>query len=687
MAPRRGGAGGAGAEVALGGGRGYFEPPPLKRMQPWAQDGASQCDLLAGGVDASGIFKGVYVSGVHMCALLRTFQLSKVFMPVDMPNPVAAIGLDLQHGIPITIVTRGVVGRDLDNAVGPARNDTQKAIWNIVRSIRADQPQVLITCIDLPVNASADIVQACLEPPLNEYRELMYSDGSWYAPSVTDAKVVQKFLSEHRRERMEEKKKGGLNFNRKKFAWTDTSKMDPESWTIGWTKVQEARPSLPAPRRSDLQFTDKVRDGPKQIEWKGPSAAEATFHKALAKAAAPQEILDAVSAYTPRASPLYESLTLKSAAQACVEAAASFKGGGDAASEIKALGMAVSTFLMANAMDDAMKVAVSAKESGDGAKAARLVMDCHTAAGDLDKALEEAKAAQAKAANGETFRLVVEAELAKGERENAAACATQACESSDQKTQAAGFALLGEAQAAKGDKAGRAEAVASLTKAAGLYQALVMKAEQGSALEAAIRFLLDDKENAQALALAAEMQASGKDAMGATGLRLAAEAHVQESWERKFLEGGVDAMINAAKEAVSIFEDLADAPGSCKAKVMLARALLATPGNPPGTVEEAHQAAQSAAEGFKSLGNHAGRLSALVTSAQANLLRGNRYSAYWDAKQALVEADISGDLMGYDEAVALVGEASFQSEKRVSVGGPMGVVQGGGESGKFMTIV
>ena len=32
--------------------------------------------------------------------------------------------------------------------------------------------------------------QACLEPPLNEYRELMYSDGSWYAPSVTDAKAA-----------------------------------------------------------------------------------------------------------------------------------------------------------------------------------------------------------------------------------------------------------------------------------------------------------------------------------------------------------------------------------------------------------------------------------------------------------------------------------------------------------------
>jgi len=685
MAPRRGGAGGAGAEVALGGGRGYFEPPPLKRMQPWAQDGANQCDIVAGGVDGSGIFKGVYVSGVHMCALLRTFQLAKVFMPVDMPNPVAAIGQNLADGIPITIVTRGVVGRDLDSAVGPARNDTQKAIWNIVRAIRADQPQVLITCVDLPVNASADVVQACLEPPLNEYRELMYADGTWYAPSVTDGKAVAKFLNEHRTDRYSAgKKEGGVKFNRKKFSWTDTSKLDPEAWTIGWTKVQEARPALAAPRRSDLKFTDKVKEEPKQIEWKGPSAAEATFQKALAKASAPQEILDAVSAYAPRASPAYETATLKTAAQACAEAAASFRSGGDAASELKALGMAVSTYLMANATDDAMKVAVGARDSGDVAKAAKLVMDCHTALGDLDKALEEAKAAKAKAASGDTFRLVVEAELAKGETDAAVACATEATQASDKKLQAAGFALLGEAQAAKGDKAGLAEAAAAQTKAAGLYKDLGMKAEQCSASEAAIKSLFANQENAKALALAKDMQASGKDAMGATGLKLAALAHVQEfDSTGKFLEGGQDAMLNAAKEAVSIFEDAANVAGTSAAKVALAKALLAA----DGSVEEAQQAAQSAAQGFKSAGNRAGRLSALVVSAQANLKRGNIYSAYWDAKQAVVEAEILQDEAGYEAAVSLVAQASSLSGKKMSVGGPVGMISDGGETGNIVTFV
>ncbi|CAE8622368.1 unnamed protein product, partial [Polarella glacialis] len=102
MAPRRGGSGGAGIEVSsIGGSRNGLAPPPLKRMQPWHQDGSSQCDIIAGGVDGSGVFKGLYVSGVHLAALLRTFQLSKVFLPVETATPVTALGQSLQDGIPL----------------------------------------------------------------------------------------------------------------------------------------------------------------------------------------------------------------------------------------------------------------------------------------------------------------------------------------------------------------------------------------------------------------------------------------------------------------------------------------------------------------------------------------------------------------------------------------------------------
>merc|ERR1719436_1466691 len=200
MAPRRGGAGAAGAEVAVSANvRNYFEPPPLKRMMPWQQDGSGQCDIIAGGVDESGFFKGVYVSGVHMCALLRTFQLSKVFMPVDMPAPLAALGQSLQDGIPLVVVTRGCFGREKDYGSGPVRNDVRKTIWETVRNMRAEMPQVLISCIDLPIDCGAEVVQACLEPPLNQYRELMYHEGTWYTPSVVNAQSLARWRAENKK--------------------------------------------------------------------------------------------------------------------------------------------------------------------------------------------------------------------------------------------------------------------------------------------------------------------------------------------------------------------------------------------------------------------------------------------------------------------------------------------------------
>merc|ERR1719414_424184 len=105
-------------------------------------------------------------------ALMRTFQLSKVFMPVDVPTPVAALGQSLQDGVPLVIVTRGCFGRELDYGPGPARNDVQKNIWQTARDMRAEMPQVLITCIDVPSYLTSDWLQQCLEAPLNEYREL-----------------------------------------------------------------------------------------------------------------------------------------------------------------------------------------------------------------------------------------------------------------------------------------------------------------------------------------------------------------------------------------------------------------------------------------------------------------------------------------------------------------------------------
>lgn len=259
MAPRRGGDGGAGALVALGAPRSSLDQPPLKRSQPWLQNGAGQCEIIAGAVDDTGIFKGIHMSGVHLMALLRTFQLSKIFMPVDTSTPLASLGQSLQDGIPLVIVTRGCFGRDLDYGPGPSRNALQKSIWELCRSMRAEMPQVLITCIDLPINVSSDVVQACTSEPLNEYRELMYHEGTWFAPTVISSGSLAKWKADHKREKLQKSGTGGVPYNRKKFGWIDESHFFQEMWTLGWKAVlQKAEPPA-ALHRTDLVFTAENR--------------------------------------------------------------------------------------------------------------------------------------------------------------------------------------------------------------------------------------------------------------------------------------------------------------------------------------------------------------------------------------------------------------------------------------------
>ncbi|CAE6908886.1 Nap1 [Symbiodinium natans] len=234
MAPRRGGGGGAGVETSSSL-RGGLAPPPLKRVQPWLEDGSGQCDIVAGGVDASGVFKGIYVSGVHLAALLRTFQLSKAFLPVETPTPVQALGQSLQDGVPLVIVTRGCFGREMDIGNGPTRNDIQKAVWEAARRMRADMPQVLVTCIDVPLDAGSEVVNACLQAPLNEYRELLYHDGAWFTPAVYNASKLGQWVSNNPREL---KPKGGLSFSRKKFEWNN--KAYENMFLLGWKPVLES---------------------------------------------------------------------------------------------------------------------------------------------------------------------------------------------------------------------------------------------------------------------------------------------------------------------------------------------------------------------------------------------------------------------------------------------------------------
>lgn len=208
-------------------------------MHPWNQDGSTNCDLLAGGVDESGIFKGIYITGTNMLSLLRTFQLSKAFMPVDVPKPIATISQSLRDGVPLIIVTRGCWGRDMDYGPGPARNDMQQAVWNACREMRAEMPQVLITCIDIPNNLPSEVVAQCRDAPLNEYRELMYHEGSWYTPAIYNAAGIARWMAENGRE-TRNVKQGGVTFARKKFDWQG-DKQYSNVQMVGWKLVLEGK--------------------------------------------------------------------------------------------------------------------------------------------------------------------------------------------------------------------------------------------------------------------------------------------------------------------------------------------------------------------------------------------------------------------------------------------------------------
>merc|ERR1712039_605184 len=192
-------------------------------------------------------------------------ELSKVLMPTDVPVPVASLTQSLTDGVPLVIVTRGCFGRDIDVGPGPVRNgivgpgsvrDTEsKAVWDAVRDLRAKMPQVLITCVDVPLDMKSDDIQAVLEEPLNEYRELMYSDGSWYAPTVVQCGQVAMWCDQNRRSfKAADNQK--VRFNRKTFAWRSMDETYGSHIMLSWKVVKEERPKAEASKRTDLVFTN-----------------------------------------------------------------------------------------------------------------------------------------------------------------------------------------------------------------------------------------------------------------------------------------------------------------------------------------------------------------------------------------------------------------------------------------------
>eukprot|EP00428_Durinskia_dybowskii_P043669 CAMPEP_0170256630 /NCGR_PEP_ID=MMETSP0116_2-20130129/28170_1 /TAXON_ID=400756 /ORGANISM="Durinskia baltica, Strain CSIRO CS-38" /LENGTH=565 /DNA_ID=CAMNT_0010507643 /DNA_START=7 /DNA_END=1704 /DNA_ORIENTATION=+ len=543
---------------------------------------------MAGGVDPSGGFKGIYLTSVNMLSLLRTFQLAKAFMPVDMPTPVAALGQSLQDGIPLVVVTRGCFGRDLDYGLGPVRNENQRQVWETVRHMRAEMPQVLITCIDLPINCTADIVQSCLEPPLNEYRELMYHEGTWYTPALIPAASLAMWKAERRREKAGKSAKasgeGMVSFNRKKFAWVDESAFYKDMAVLGWKEVLQVRPPPVAPKRTDLNFVDREKVEVKPIKDSKPSAAQATFRKALASAREANDakaMQAAIKAYLDRAK-WYEKEGIQEAIATCQEVAGLLRGAGKQADAADVVGMAVGAYLYLNEVEKGLQMATELRTSAADAKvlvkAARMELDCYFALGDMDKALEAARQAKASLASkgdaeaaADAAGLIVAALTSKGDIDEALAEATEASKVMDKAGQARGWLLVAETQRVKSGldeadsdkKASLAEAGKAYKVARALFQELGKKQQEGEALQGAVGAAMAADDFVEARTLAKALQAFSDyeetKVLGATGAQLVAAAHVRNFNEAgSFLEGGSEEMLAAAKAAVAALEQLGD---------------------------------------------------------------------------------------------------------------------------------
>jgi len=440
------------------------------------------------------------------------------------------------------------------------------------------------------------------------------------------------------------------------------------------------------------------------------SAAEATFRKVLVQAkdaGSPDGIVASVKAYVARAS-AKETDGLREAARACDEAMKLFTAQSQPQGLLEATVAKISALTVMGSLDEALAAARRCMEAAVTAttkvESLKIVVGCHRALGELVGAVEAADAGRKDIAQlgdedalCEAWRILVEAHIVRGDTDEAVAAAKEAMQAGG-KVEACGNVLFAEAQAIKGSaaaadadsKAAAKEASAAQQKASDLYGGLGCLREQREALVAATSALLMCEEFENALALAARVKDLGngapsseeKLACEAWGLELMARTHLSAYLAKnKYLENGDTLMLSSIRTALALFEEGKDAAGKARALRLLAEVLLSisnTTGN-NSLCEEAQRMAKQAAEACRALGRGPEELSsALLLSANASMRTGNLLVAYWDAKQAMVEAGESFPRC-YNEAAATVSQiktVAEESGKPINVGAPVPLYMG-----------
>mmetsp|Transcript_34561 Transcript_34561/g.64547 ORF Transcript_34561/g.64547 Transcript_34561/m.64547 type:complete len:313 (+) Transcript_34561:22-960(+) len=213
--------------------QGEFPDPPVQRFSPWSQQNASCTDIVIGSVSESGQFVGMMISDVQMQVLMRFFQMAMTYMPREAPPQIESLARQMQDGLATIVITRGAWGRELDEGHGPMSNFATPAIIEAVSEARVLNPNLHITCVDVPKNITGFQLSKILVQPLSDYRELIFYDGTWYIPQMVNAPQIAKQIREFARTkplwhtRLQSadkdpaaKKTMGL-FNRKAFPWRE----------------------------------------------------------------------------------------------------------------------------------------------------------------------------------------------------------------------------------------------------------------------------------------------------------------------------------------------------------------------------------------------------------------------------------------------------------------------------------
>lgn len=671
---------------------GMFDSIRLHRQQPWKRDGAQRTEIYAGNVDSSGKFRGIAFTDVHLQALLRYFHLGPTCLPAALPPQVADMAQALEQGFPTIVLTRGLWGRELDNGLSPCSNMNQDNVWMKCRKARADNPRLLVTCVDIPHDLDADEVEAVLREPLNEYRELMYHDGTWYTPTVESAAHIARQLKELNggKESALKQKKEGVNFNRKKFEWRQDESVNV-MYNIVWKSLLEVRPPEAPIRRTDLDFTDRKESK----AFKEPASwAAARLKQDLAKADDVEDKVAAVGEFLKGATSDDEA-ALKEALATCKDAADSLK---KKKKDQAALAMKHAAAVlqlqrnyegaadMANDLQDFCKDSKDAAGQMDGVVAG---MKAYVSLRKIDDAVKVATKAQAafnksgdKDEEVACVKAAVNTQLEQGEYDGAVKTASAARDAfkkaKSQKQEGQACLLLGDAHAAKDETE---DALKAREDARAAFKGAKDKDAEFEALEA----IFSCQEPKDLLDTAKAMKSLGVSKAHAQRYLAAAHLATCEADRRSLSDGDQEEMVDAAKSAVSDLEGSDDKIGLATAQATYAAALLAAASTQDYT-DVALSQAQAAVAGFQAAGGARGASQALQTCVKANIVKGNAYSAMWDAKRIVTNAQSYGDQNMVNVGMNLLQEASAMVNKDVQVG-PFVPVSVSGQDGNMVMYV